>query len=320
MAERTWLTSVVLLACVWALVALAWFAVDGGPGVSWVVALVWFAATCVVAGSILAALRGPRVRGTWWGELHSNYVDPVSGARPGPIPVAVVVRPSWTDLFVSLHSIESSSSTIVARRITTADGRVCLVGVYRNEPKLPRQDTSRMHYGALKLHVSDGERPRLQGTYWTDRGTAGEIELALLSRRCADDFREASALAEQGGLFRHAAEAGPPPFPAPGGTSVAVRLPAGTKTPDEAFRAFLESAFTDDELRRFVKGLSIPGLVERLPGDGCPLAELADKVVGLLHRDGLHKIAFTKLHTEKPGRSSELIQLQQRYARNTAEK
>lgn len=198
MANWTLLPVVALLACVWALVALTWSAT--GPGTSWTAVLVGVVATSVVARSALAVFRGPRLQGTWWGELDSNYVDPASGTRLGPIAVAVVVRQSWTDLFVCLHSKESSSITIAAGRVTEADGRVCLVGVYRNEPKLPRQDTSRMHHGGLKLSVIDGERPRMQGTYWTDRGTAGEIELAFLSRRRAHDFREASGLAEQLGV------------------------------------------------------------------------------------------------------------------------
>jgi hypothetical protein len=313
MADRTLLPVVVLIACVWTLVILAWLAAATGPGILWAVALVAVVATSVVAGSFLAACRGPRIQGTWWGELHSNYIDPASGARLGPIPVAVVVRQSGIDLFVCLHSKESSSITIAARRVMEADGRVCLVGVYRNEPKLPRQDTSRMHHGGLKLSVIDGERPRMQGTYWTDRGTAGEIELAFLSRRRAHDFREASALAEQHGASRRVPELDPSPFAAVVGVAGATHVSVGTKTPDESLRAFLQSAFTEVELRRFVKNLPTPGVVARLPGDGCSLAELADQIVDLLHRDGLLTIALSKLHDEKPLRKNEIRELQRRY-------
>lgn len=308
MADRKLLPVLVLLACVWALVALTWSAT--GPGISWIGALVGVLATSVVAGSALTAFRGPRLQGTWWGELYSNYVDPASGVRLGPIEVAVVVRQSWTDLFVCLHSKESSSITIAVGRVTAADGRVCLVGVYRNEPKLPRQDTSRMHHGGLKLIVIDGERPRMQGTYWTDRGTAGEIELAFLSRRRAHDFREASALAEQLGVPRRLTALAQ-------SSSAAVvastrRMSLGEKTSDEALRAFLQSAFNEGELRRFVKSLPAPGAIARLPGDGCSLVDLVDQVVDLLHRDGLLTIFLARLHEAKPQRTSEIRELQRR--------
>jgi hypothetical protein len=308
MADRTLLPVVVLLACVWALVALTWSAI--GPGMSWAVALVGVVATSVVAGSVLATSRGPRLQGTWWGELYSNYVDPASGARLGPIEVAVVVRQSWTDLFVCLHSKESSSITIAAGRVTEADGRVCLVGVYRNEPKLPRQDTSRMHHGGLKLSVSDGERPRMQGTYWTDRGTAGEIELTFLSRRRAHDFRDASALAEQLGVPRRHAGLAHSSLAAV--VASTTRVSVGEKTSDIALRVFLQSAFNEGELRRFVKTLPAPGVIARLPGDGCSLAELVDQVVDLLHRDGLLTIFLSSLHEAKPQRTSEIRELQRR--------
>lgn len=95
MANWTMLPLVALLVCVWALVALTWSST--GPGMSWTAVLVGVAATSVVARSVLKVLRGPSLQGTWWGELDSNYVDPASGTRLGPITVAVVVRQSWTD-------------------------------------------------------------------------------------------------------------------------------------------------------------------------------------------------------------------------------
>lgn len=270
--------------------------------------LVGVVATSVVARSALAVFRGPRLQGTWWGELDSNYVDPASGTRLGPIAVAVVVRQSWTDLFVCLHSKESSSITIAAGRVTEADGRVCLVGVYRNEPKLPRQDTSRMHHGGLKLSVIDGERPRMQGTYWTDRGTAGEIELAFLSRRRAHDFREASGLAEQLGVPRRLDG----PAHALSAAAGTTRVSVGEKSTGAALCVFLQSAFNEGELRRFVKTLPAAGLVARLPGEGCSLAELVDQVVDLLHRDGLLPIFLSSLHEAKPQRTGEIRELQRR--------
>jgi hypothetical protein len=306
MANRT-LLPVMLLACVWTLVALTLSATE--PRMSWTAALVGVVATSiVVASALLVVVRGRRLQGTWWGELYSNYIDPASGARLGPIAVAVVVRQSWTDLFVCLHSRESSSITITAGRVTEADGRVCLVGVYRNEPKLPRQDTSRMHHGGLKLNFIDGERPRMQGTYWTDRGTAGEIELAFLSRRRAHDFREASGLAEQLGV--------PHRLDGSAYTSSAavvadtMRVSVGEKTTGTALRVFLQSAFNEGELRRFLKTLPAPGLVARLPGDGCSLADLVDQVVDLLHRDGLLTIFLSRLHEAKPQRTNEIRELQ----------
>jgi hypothetical protein len=182
------------------------------------------------------------------------------------------------------------------------DQRLALVGVYRNEPRLPRQETSRTHYGGIKLQVIDGAKKRLHGTYWTDRGTCGEIELCFVMRRYAHDYLDAKTLAEREGALLPAPVAkaeiahdeSPPSLPR------SIELVSPALDPDSALCKLLESRFNEPELRRFITSVASRDAVARLPGEGAPLANLAFAIVELLHRDRLLDKMFQHLLNHSP--------------------
>lgn len=278
------------------------------------------------AATLLASLRlvidrvnRPRLEGTWWGELRSNYADP-SGKPLGPIPVALVIRQSSTSLSVSLHSRESSSSTLVAELIVDDDGRTVLVGIYRNEPRLPRQDTSRMHHGSIKLLVVEGPESRLRGTYWTDRSTSGEMELRLVARRRVLDFVTALELAgPQGpivGLASEVPELGPAVLSP---LQIAADEPVAPASLNEALCELLESLLNEAELRRFVDAVASSKIAARLPGKGASHADLAHEAVALLSREGLLQQALDRLRRAHPNRRRDIENALSRFTAKPSE-
>lgn len=190
-----------LAACVWALVIL----VAGGE-VGWQHAKPFSLVVGVISLALAAfdrwIWRWPVVRGfvsrpdleaTYWGELKSQWVDPKTGEPPKPIAVAVVITQRYSRLALTLFTEDSQSSTIAATLDQGADGRFAVLGIYRNEPRLSAQPRSRIHYGGLRLDLA-GSGTTLKGSYWTDRGSCGELELARLSSECAHDFGEAERM------------------------------------------------------------------------------------------------------------------------------
>lgn len=293
-----------LCACVWALVLVVQLGAAREFGVLVTASpVVGVLATLLAAWPFVVARFGTRlIQGTWWGELRSNYSDPVTGRTPDPIPVAFMIRQSGTGLVACLFSPESESATIAASLIMDRDQRLALVGVYRNEPRLPRQETSRTHYGGIKLQVIDGAKKRLHGTYWTDRGTCGEIELCFVMRRYAHDYLDAKTLAEREGALLPAPVAkaeiahdeSPPSLPR------SIELVSPALDPDSALCKLLESRFNEPELRRFITSVASRDAVARLPGEGAPLANLAFAIVELLHRDRLLDKMFQHLLNHSP--------------------
>jgi hypothetical protein len=62
--------------------------------------------------------------------------------------------------------------------VCSADGLNFVSGVYRNEPRFQVRERSAIHYGAVWLKVIDEPLKKVIGHYWTDRETAGEMELS----------------------------------------------------------------------------------------------------------------------------------------------
>jgi SMODS-associating 2TM, beta-strand rich effector domain len=184
-------------ACTWAIALLI-----NGTDVSWEYAKPFSVVVSVVSGVIVlfdrwlwrlpfvnSLVGRPKLEGTYWGELRSEWTD-ATGQRVAPIPIAMVVRQTHTTLTLTLFTPESSSTTLAAAIELAPDGRYSVVGVYRNEPKLSIQDRSRVHHGGLRLQVIESPA-QLVGSYWTDRRTQGEIELARVSTGRAASYSAA---------------------------------------------------------------------------------------------------------------------------------
>jgi hypothetical protein len=71
------------------------------------------------------------------------------------------------------------------------DGVPRVTSIYENLPGVLIQDRSRIHHGALLLEVHGVPVNRLDGWYWTDRDTEGEVVLEQRTRRLFSSFEEA---------------------------------------------------------------------------------------------------------------------------------
>jgi len=136
----------------------------------------------------------PDLNGTWKGRLTSNWSNPTTG-QPTPSREAyLVVRQTYSNIDMRLFTRESSSETLAAQIIEDAVGIHTIAAVYRNVPKMLNRDHSQMHNGAVLLHVRGNPPISLDGGYWTDRETKGEIELETRNQHLANDFDHASTL------------------------------------------------------------------------------------------------------------------------------
>jgi hypothetical protein len=137
-------------------------------------------------------VKRPVIEGTWQAELHSNWKD-AAGIVIAPIEGFVVIRQTFLNLSLRLLTEESSSHLVGTEIVCSADGLYCVSGVYRNEPRFHERVHSSIHYGAVWLQVIDSPLKVLEGHYWTDRETAGEIKLTNRQRPKFQDFKSAQA-------------------------------------------------------------------------------------------------------------------------------
>lgn len=162
-----------------------------------------FAASVVLAGwdaiiwriSFVQRIPGvPRsIRGTWRGTLTSFWIEPTTNARPVPKTAYLVVRQTASTVSVKLFTDESYSMSTFGE-ILDLDGSAALAYMYLNRPEMSVEHRSRIHHGSAVLDISGKPAKRLQGRYWTDRDSKGELEFTRQSNKLADDFLDAEQL------------------------------------------------------------------------------------------------------------------------------
>ncbi len=138
--------------------------------------------------------KRPVLQGTWRGVISSRWKDPKTGMTPAPIEAYMVVRQTLSSLSMRLHTAESSSELLGAEISYAPDGTCELSGVYRNEPKAAVLHRSPIHHGGILLRVVGQPATSLKGKYWTDRNSAGDMELVERRSRAAGDFESARTL------------------------------------------------------------------------------------------------------------------------------
>lgn len=140
---------------------------------------------------IARALHRPILRGTWKGQLLSNWINPETQQGIGPIEAFLLVRQTYSTVTLRLMTKESTSRSLVASLDSPRDDIARLSSTYQNMPGLMIQDRSRIHHGALMLEVHGSPANRLIGSYWTDRDTKGEVSLETRSPKVYTSFSEA---------------------------------------------------------------------------------------------------------------------------------
>jgi hypothetical protein len=63
---------------------------------------------------VAKALHRPVLRGTWKGQLKSNWIDPRTGQEIEPIDIFLLVRQTYSTVSLRLMTQESTSRSLVA--------------------------------------------------------------------------------------------------------------------------------------------------------------------------------------------------------------
>ncbi len=134
-------------------------------------------------------IKVPDLRGTWRGELKSDWIDPKTGQSIDPIPVVLLIRQSFSNINITLMTKESTSYSTTASINAAVNGEdLYLTYNYTNRPKASLWDRSAIHDGAAILKIIKRPNRRLEGEYWTGRKTRGDLSLQFDSKVLAESF------------------------------------------------------------------------------------------------------------------------------------
>lgn len=133
----------------------------------------------------------PDLRGTWKGHLVSNWIGPNTKQGRGQIEAYLVIRQTYSTIDVRLLTAESDSVSLSANIVADGEGIHTVAVVYRNTPRALLRERSPIGHGGMLLYVRGTPIHQLDGEYWTDRQTKGELTLRLRSSELCHDFAQA---------------------------------------------------------------------------------------------------------------------------------
>lgn len=116
----------------------------------------------------------PNLSGDWKGTIKSNWKE----KELEPIPIEVSINQNFFNVQVRIKTKESRSYSIGASfDIDNERGFQQLFYTYLNTPKAGVRERSEIHYGSTILNFDGFKVTKMDGEYWTDRETTGEITL-----------------------------------------------------------------------------------------------------------------------------------------------
>jgi hypothetical protein len=134
-------------------------------------------------------IKVPDLQGTWRGKLSSDWINPASNQRLAPIPVILVIRQTFLSISCTMITKESTSYSTTADILYVGNNEeLCLTYNYTNRPKALLRDRSAIHDGAAILKLSCKPELTLEGEFWTNRKTRGDISLKFESRQLSERF------------------------------------------------------------------------------------------------------------------------------------
>lgn len=134
----------------------------------------------------------PNLQGTWKGQIISNWIDPNTGNKIPPVEAFLTIRQTYFSICLRMITRESYSN-MLAGKIYREPGNDTfeIAGIYQNVPRMSTRERSPIHHGGIILHVRGDIGCILDGSYWTDRETRGEIRFAEKAEDLFDDYERA---------------------------------------------------------------------------------------------------------------------------------
>jgi len=133
----------------------------------------------------------PDLTGTWQGNIRTNWKDSITNKEPSQIPTILSIRQTFGNISCVLRTAEMTShSNIEGFKIDPNKQIRQLVYSYTNTPKPSVKARSAPHDGTVVFDMIGTPVSKLEGRYWTDRETTGEISLFYREKKILDEIPE----------------------------------------------------------------------------------------------------------------------------------
>lgn len=131
----------------------------------------------------------PNLNGTWTGAIYSHWKHPDTDERPAPIPVMLTINQSFFHISCVMHTGEMRSNSYSEGFMIDPDRQLKqLAYSYASKPRLSVSERSIPHDGTGVFQIIEKPSLKLEGRYWTERLTTGEIILHFYSKETLDEI------------------------------------------------------------------------------------------------------------------------------------
>lgn len=135
----------------------------------------------------------PDIKGTWQGTLMPTDLPNGLPLPAQPIPIYLVVRQTAFSLKLTMYTNESKSRTVSAEFAVVGE-ELQLVYSYHNTPELQHQHRSPIHIGTAVLDMASVRPQQLEGYYFTQRLSRGQMKLGAFNPHLAQHLDDARAM------------------------------------------------------------------------------------------------------------------------------
>lgn len=131
----------------------------------------------------------PDLNGTWEGDIQTTWKNPETGEVPGPIPVILTIKQSFTKISCVMRTAEMTSRSYLAGFWIDSDEQVRMLGYcYTSKPSTIVAERSQPHDGTIIFEIVGSPVSKLRGTYWNGRKSTGDVTLTFRTKDHLDDY------------------------------------------------------------------------------------------------------------------------------------
>jgi hypothetical protein len=121
----------------------------------------------------------PNLNGKWEGVISSEWINPDTKKKCEFIQTSLIIKQSLFNISCIMKTQETQSRSITSDfRIDENNQIHQLVYIYETNPSPKVRERNPIQHGTIVFDIiKENDSIKLEGNYWTDRKTTGEIKL-----------------------------------------------------------------------------------------------------------------------------------------------
>jgi len=130
----------------------------------------------------------PDLNGTWQGQIQTNWKN-AEGRTPGPIPTILTIKQTFGRMSCVMRTGEMESHSYLEGFCIDKEDQIRrLCYSYTSKPKAALRSRSTPHDGTMLFNIIGTPARKLEGEYWTQRQTSGNVSLSFRDKELLDEI------------------------------------------------------------------------------------------------------------------------------------